>query len=66
MQITIHHWGKLGQALKQSWKLEAGADAEARLLTDLLPMACSPCLFIEPMTTIPEMAPPTMVWILLH
>jgi hypothetical protein len=30
------------------------------LLTDLLPLACSVCSLIEPKTTSPVMAPPTM------
>jgi hypothetical protein len=29
-------------------------------LTGLLPLACSACFLIEPMTTSPGMAPPTM------
>lgn len=30
------------------------------LFTGLLPIACSACLFIEPMTTVLEVAPPTL------
>jgi hypothetical protein len=47
--------------------LEAGDDAEATegccllvLLTGVLPLACSACSLIEPRTTSPGMAPPTM------
>lgn len=28
-QISVRHWGKSGQELKQSWNLKAEADAEA-------------------------------------
>jgi hypothetical protein len=41
---------------------EAGADAEAMEGCYLL--ACSACFFIEPRTTSPGMAPPTMGWAL--
>ena len=47
---------------------EAGADAEAMegwmSLTGLLPLACSVCFLIEPRSTSPGMAPPTMGWAL--
>ena len=33
------------------------------LLIGLLPMACSACFVIEPRTTSPGMAPPTVVWV---
>ena len=36
------------------------------LLPGLLSMACSACLLIEPRTTSPGMAPPTMGWALPH
>jgi hypothetical protein len=36
------------------------------LLTGLLPMACSACFLIEPRTTSPGLAPPTMGWALPH
>jgi hypothetical protein len=41
-QITIPHWRKSGQELKQSWNVEAGADAEAMEGCCLL--ACFPML----------------------
>jgi hypothetical protein len=34
------------------------------LLTGLLPLACSACFLIEPRTTSPGLAPPTMGWAL--
>jgi hypothetical protein len=62
--MVVHHRRKSGQELKQGRNLEAGADAGRghgrMLLTDLLPMACSACFLIEPRTTNPGMAPPTM------
>ena len=42
---------------------EAGADAEAMKGCYLL--ACSACFFVEPRTTSPGMAPPTVGWALL-
>ena len=41
---------------RQSWCRGLGG----RLFTSLLLMACSACLLIEPRTTSPEMAPPTV------
>lgn len=29
-QVTVHHWGKSGQELKQDRNLEAGTEAEAK------------------------------------
>jgi hypothetical protein len=57
------------QELKQGRQLEAGADAEAVGECCLLacsPMACSFCSLIEPRTTSPEMATPTVGWALPH
>lgn len=36
-QISVRHWGKSGQELKQSWNLKAEADAEAMEGRCLLP-----------------------------
>jgi hypothetical protein len=51
-------WTQAGQ--------EAGADVEAMegwmLLTGLLHLACSACCPIEPKTTSPTMAPPTLYY----
>jgi hypothetical protein len=62
--MAVHHQRKSGQELKWGRNLEAGADAEAGcegvLLTGLLPKVCSACSLIEPRTTSPGMAPPTM------
>ena len=64
--IVVHHSRKSGQELKQGRNLEAGADAEAMEAFCLL--ACSPWLLQPALTQnhLPEMAPPTMVWVLPH
>jgi hypothetical protein len=47
--------------------LEAGADVDGgRLLTGLLPVACSVCALLEPRTTNPRMAQLTMSWAFPH
>jgi hypothetical protein len=48
------------QKLKQGANLEAGADGEAMEGCCLL--VCSAYFLIEPRTTSPRMAPPTMGW----
>jgi hypothetical protein len=53
---AVNHQRKSGTQAGQ----EAGADAEAMEGCCLL--ACSACFLIEPKTTSPEMAPPTMNW----
>ena len=61
--ITVHHQRKSGQELKQDRNLETGADAESVEgcdLTGLLLAACSACFLVEPKTTSPRMASPTM------
>ena len=60
----VHHCRKSGQELKQGRNLEAGADPEAMEGCCLL--ACSACFLIEPRTTRPGMAPPTMGRALPH
>ena len=52
-------------------ELESGGRSWCRghggvLLTGLLPMACSACFLVEPRTTSPGMALPTMGWALPH
>jgi hypothetical protein len=61
-QIIVYHWRKPGQELKQSWNLEAGADAEAMEGCHLL--ACSACFLIESRNTSPGISPPTVGWTL--
>jgi hypothetical protein len=54
---------------KQGRNLEAGADAEGMgglLLTGLLSMACLVCFLLEPRTTSPGVAPPTVSWTIPH
>jgi hypothetical protein len=72
--------GVLGLTLPQHWSplkevnpgrnLDAGADLEAMeggcLLTYSPCLPCSACFLIEPKTTSPGMAPPTMGWALPH
>ena len=58
LHIAVHHQRKSGLELTQGRSLEAGADAEAMERCPLL--ACSACFLIEPRTTSPGMAPPTM------
>ncbi|EDL77409.1 rCG25260 [Rattus norvegicus] len=64
--ITICHQRKSGQELKQGRNLEAGADAETMEGCCLLACSCGLliCFLIEPRTTIPGMAPPTIDWAL--
>jgi hypothetical protein len=62
VHIIVHYLRKLEQQLKQSRNLEAGADAEATKGDCLL--ACSSYFLIEPRSTSPGMAPPTMGWAL--
>jgi hypothetical protein len=57
---AVHHRRKSGLELTQGRGLEAGADAEAMEWC----WVCSSCFLIEPRTTCPGMAPPTMVWAL--
>jgi hypothetical protein len=45
------------ELMQRSWRV---------LLTGLLPMACSGCVFTEPRTTSPGVAPPTMGSALPH
>lgn len=54
-RITVHHWKKSGQELKQGRHGEAGAVTEAM-------GEPGSCFLIEPRTTSPEMAPLTMGW----
>jgi len=52
-----------GQELKEIKEPGGGSWCRGHggaLLTDLLPMACSACFLIQPRTTSPGMAPPTM------
>jgi hypothetical protein len=49
-----------------TWKLELIESSAYWLLTGLLLVACSACFLIEPRTTSPGMAPPTMGWALPH
>jgi hypothetical protein len=63
LHTAVHHQCKSGHKLTQGRNSQVGADAEAMkgvLLNGLLPLACSACFLIEPKTTSPEMAPPTM------
>jgi hypothetical protein len=39
-------------------------DYKRVLLTGLLPMACLACFLLEPRTTSPGVAPPTVIWVL--
>jgi hypothetical protein len=65
VHITDHHHRDSGQELKQGRIPRAGAgDAEAMEGCCLL--ACSACFLIEPRTTSPGMAPPTMGSALPH
>ena len=68
--VAVHHWRNSGQELKQDRKLgqelmqtEA---TEGCCLLACFPMACSVCFLIEPRTTRPGMASPTMGWSLPH
>jgi hypothetical protein len=60
--IAVQHQRKSGLELTQGRNLEAGADAEAMnwCYLVLLPLACSACSLIEPRTTSPGTAPPTV------
>jgi hypothetical protein len=49
-----------------TWRQELMQRPWRVLLTGFLPLACSACFLIEPRTTSPWMAPPTMGWILPH
>ena len=64
LHMAVHHPRKSGQELTQGGILEAGADAEAMegLLTGLFLMARSACFLLDPRTTSPGMAPPTVGW----
>ena len=68
----LHHCSSLksGQELKQGRNLEAGADAEAMggggLLSCLLFIASSACFSVEPRTTYPGVATPTMAQFFPH
>jgi hypothetical protein len=70
IQLTLPHCCSspkdVRTELKQGRNLEAGADAEAMekevLNTGLFSLACSACFHVEPRTTSPGMAPPTMGW----
>ena len=67
--IIVHHWRKLGQGLRTDQ--EPGGRSwfrgqERVLLSGLLLMAWSPCFLIQPRTSSPGVAPPTMGWALLH
>jgi len=68
IQIIVHLWRKLRQELKQGWNLEAGANAEAVDGCCLLSYSHGllNLLLIEPRTSSPEMASPTMGWALIH
>jgi hypothetical protein len=60
---------KTVQELKQSGDLKAGADAEAmegEMLIGFLPLVCLTCFLIEPRSTSPRMAPPTVGWAFPH
>jgi hypothetical protein len=43
-----------------TWRQELMQRLWRALLTGLLPLPCSACFLIEPRTTSPRMAPPTM------
>jgi hypothetical protein len=63
--ITVHHWRRSGQELKQDSDLEAGADAEtleflACWLAGLFNMACSEYFLVEPRITSLGIAPLTI------
>jgi hypothetical protein len=47
-----------------TWRQELMQRPWRVLLTGLLPLACSACCLIEPKTTSPGMAPPTLGWAL--
>jgi hypothetical protein len=49
-----------------TWKQKPIQRPWRRMLTGLLPIAWSACFLIEPRTTSPGMAPPTMGWALPH
>jgi hypothetical protein len=57
--IAVHHQRKSGLELKQVRKQEL-TQRPRRDVTGLLPLACSTCFLIEPRTTSPGVAPPTM------
>jgi hypothetical protein len=59
--ITVHHQRKLGLELKQDRNCCRGV-----LLNGLHFMAYSASFLVEPRTTSPEVAPPTMGWTLPH
>ena len=64
--IAVHHGRKSGRELKHGRILEAGAEADYKvvLLTGLLPLACSVCFLIKSRTHSPGMTPPIMGWVL--
>jgi hypothetical protein len=47
-----------------SKEVRTGRGHGGMLLTSLLLMACSSCFLIEPRTTSPDIAPPTICWAL--
>jgi hypothetical protein len=65
----VHVYRKSRTGTQIGKNLQAGANAEATagtLLTDLLLMDGSDSVLIEPRTSMPRAAPPTMGWVLSH
>jgi hypothetical protein len=58
--VAVHHQRKSGLELKQVKKQELMQKPWRDGTYGLLALACSTCFLIEPKTTSPEMAPPTM------
>jgi hypothetical protein len=70
IQLTLPYQGSSSKEVRTGIQTGQEPDAEAMeegmLLTGSLPIAFSVCFLIEPRTTSPGMAPPTISWAFPH